>query len=309
MKTIVLLLSLLMPSILVAKEVSVSVGDKRLHGDFTAAEGDDSERAVFIISGSGPTDRDGNTVGAFGKNNSLKYLSVSLNKAGFTTLRVDKRGVAASANAAVKESDLRFSTYVDDAKHWVNYLKKQGYTDVTLVGHSEGALVATQAALSKPVKRLVCIAGAGRPAPDVLREQLKSKVPEPLYVYSDEVITSLTKGEEVANIHLTVYSLFRPSVQPYLISWFQIDPAKAIAKVQKPVLIIQGSTDIQTSVSDARLLHAAAKDSELLIVGGMNHVLKQVEGSLSEQLPSYSNSKLPLHPELVPNLIRFLEKE
>lgn len=293
-------------SLLIAKEVSITIDEKTLHGELKTQEQNKS-LAAFILAGSGPTDRNGNTVGAAGKNNSLKYLAEALNKEGITTLNIDKRGVGASAKAAIKESDLRFSNYVEDAKQWIKFLEKQGYTEIILMGHSEGALVATMAASSKSVKGLISIAGAGRPASVVLKEQLKSNLPEKLYTESDKVITSLLKGEIVKDLSPSLNSLFRPNVQPYLISWLPIDPAKEISKVQVPVLIIQGTTDFQISMKDAKLLNTSAKESSLIIVDGMNHILKAVRGPRIIQLPSYFDPNLPLHKDLIKGITEFIK--
>ena len=72
-------------------------------------------------------------------------------------------------------------------------------------------------------------------------------------------------------------SLFRPSVQPYMISWMKYDPVIEIAKLSIPSLIIQGTTDIQISVEDANLLAEANSFSELVVIDGMNHILKESE--------------------------------
>lgn len=279
---------------------------KELKGELSIAE-QNKTQAIFILSGSGPTDRDGNSAGLPGKNNSLKYLAELITKEGFTTLRVDKRGIAASAKAAPEESELRFTTYVDDAKHWIKFLENKGYSEIIMIGHSEGALVATMAASTNSVRGLVCIAGAGRPATVVLREQLKPKVSKELYAQADKIITSLAEGKTVNDSPPELASLFRPSVQPYLISWFKIDPAKALAETKVPSLIIHGSTDLQTSKEDATLLHEGTKGSKLIIIEGMNHILKEVGGILLQQLPSYSNPDLPLHKDLVPAIIDFLK--
>lgn len=301
-----LLIFLTTTSFLHSEDVSVSINDKTLKGELTIA-GTDKSLVAFIVSGSGPTDRDGNTVGSLGKNNSLLYLSNFLSKEGISTLRVDKRGVGASASSAVSETDLRFSTYVDDVGHWIDFLKKRGYTKIVLIGHSEGALVATLAASSDSIIGLVAVSGAGRPASVVLKEQLQPKLPKELYTQAESVISSLEKGEIVKDPPAALSSLFRPSVQPYLISWFKIDPAKAISEIEVPILIIQGSTDLQISVEDAKLLQASAKESELHIIQGMNHVLKEIEGDLNTQLPSYFDPALPLHKDLGAKVLKLIK--
>jgi len=304
MKQITLILILSVAFSLSAEEVSIVLKGKTLGGELDRAS---SNVVAFFISGSGPTDRDGNTAGAPGKNNCIKYLSEFINKGGISTLRVDKRGIGASASAGGKEIDLRFSTYVDDVGHWISFLEKEGFTEVVLVGHSEGALVATLAAKNKSVIGLVSTAGAGRPAPDILREQLKPKLPKDLFEQANNVVSNLARGKVVEDFPPSLTTLFRPSVQPYLISWFKIDPAKAISELRIPVLIVQGSTDLQSSIEDAKLLHAAATNSEMKIIEGMNHILKEANGNLTAQLPSYFNPNLPLHKDLGTVILQFIK--
>jgi len=307
MKLLILFITLSLFSPLSAEEVSVSANEKTLKGELSLAKKKTS-RIAFIISGSGPTDRDGNTVGAPGKNNSLKYLSEYLNKGGIPTLRVDKRGVGASADAALKEADLRFSTYIEDVGYWIKFLEQKGFSEIILVGHSEGALVATLAAKHKSVVGLVSVAGAGRPAPTILRDQLKPKLPKEMYKKADKAISILAEGKTVKDFPPALISLFRPSVQPYLISWFKIDPVKAISDLTIPVLVVQGSTDLQTALKDAKLLHAGAKNSEMKIIEGMNHVLKEVKGNMKDQLPSYFDPKPPLHRDAGKAILTFVLK-
>jgi fermentation-respiration switch protein FrsA (DUF1100 family) len=101
--------------------------------------------------------------------------------------------------------------------------------------------------------------------------------------------------------------LFRPSVQPYLISYFKYDPAREIARLQVPVLIIQGTTDLQTPVDEAKRLAGAKKDARLCIIEGMNHVLKRAS-TAAEQRAAYSDPAVPLEPRLVEEVSAFLSK-
>src|SRR5690606_11236335 len=117
---------------------------------------------VLIIAGSGPTDRDGNSPLLPGQNNSLRLLAEGLAQRGIATLRYDKRGIAESANAELREADLRFNTYVDDAAALLSRLHDDArFSRVSVVGHSEGALIAVMAAQKAAVDAIVSIAGAG----------------------------------------------------------------------------------------------------------------------------------------------------
>lgn len=289
-----------------ADEVSMKVGEGMLKGELNLIEGSGS-RVVLFISGSGPTDKDGNTVGVPGKHNCLKYLSEFINDKGISTLRVDKRGIASSAGVAQKESEVRFSDFVDDMTQWIQFLSAKGVDEVILIGHSEGALVAILAAKHKNVKGVVSLAGAGEPAFEVLRKQLKGRLPPALFLESDQIMNELIAGRLVEKCSATLAPLFRPSVQPYLISSFQLDPAQEISKLNIPILVIQGSTDIQTSVEGAEILHEHAVNSKLKIIEGMNHVLKKIEGDLNAQYLSYFDPKLPIHDDLGAEVIKFIE--
>ncbi len=259
---------------------------------------------VLIIAGSGPTDRDGNN--AQMKNNSLKMLADSLQSHGIATLRYDKRGIAASKDAGAEEADLRFDTYVDDASAWIRKLRKDTrFSKVFVAGHSEGSLIGMMAAGSEHADGFISIAGPGRSADLVLKEQLSTQ-PVPIKLACFSTIDSLVAGKTVSEINPMLYSLFRPSVQPYLISWFKYDPQKEISELAIPVLILQGSTDLQVPPSDAILLSKSAIGSKLFIIDGMNHVLKNSSSMQQENLATYSDPTLPLNSELVKEVMNFL---
>lgn len=260
---------------------------------------------VLIIAGSGPTDRDGNNVQM--KNNSLKMLADSLQSHGFASLRYDKRGIAASQEAGPEEADLRFDNYIDDAAAWIRLLRKDGrFSKVIVAGHSEGSLIGMIAAQKEHAEGFISIAGAGRSADLVLKEQLAAQ-PEAIKTASYSTIDSLVAGKTVAEISPLLYSLFRPSVQPYMISWFKRDPQKEIAKLTIPVLIVQGTTDIQVSQEDARLLGKSAVNGKLVMIEGMNHILKNASRMRQENIATYSDPELPLNAELVREIVRYIQ--
>ena len=263
---------------------------------------------ALFIAGSGATDRNGNTLALGGANNSLQYLAEGLAARGIASLRTDKRGVGQSAKAAVNESELRFNTYIDDAVLWARQLRRdKRFSTLTIVGHSEGSLIAMIAARQMHADAFVSIAGIGRPAGQVLLEQLKPQLTPELQKQAQEIVLSLTQGKTVAPIPPVLNSLFRPSVQPYLISWFQLDAAQEIRKLSVPVLIVQGTTDIQVKVEDAKLLLAAQPKAKLLVIDGMNHVFKAVSGDRAAQISSYADATLPVVSRLVEATSQFIQ--
>ena len=263
---------------------------------------------VLLIAGSGPTDRNGNSAGLPGANNSLKMLAEGLAANGIASLRYDKRGIAASGPAGKSESELRFDMYVDDAAAWAAQLKNDArFSGVTIVGHSEGSLIGMVASRKSNANGFVSIAGIAHSADVTLREQLGKQLPPELMKESDRVLDALKAGKTVSDPPPALAAIYRPSVQPYMISWLRYDPSAEIAKLTIPVLIVQGTTDIQVTVADAKALAAAAKKPKLVLVDGMNHILKQVGGELKEQVGAYSDPSLAVVPQAIDAVVAYVK--
>ncbi len=308
MKNIIIVLLMLFAFMLKvrADEVSIVVNGCTLKGTLEVPKSDKPIDVALIIAGSGPTDRDGNNpLGV--KSNSYKMLADSLFKSGFASLRYDKRGIGASDK--VNESQLTFDTYVNDAIEWINYLKNnKRFSKIIVIGHSEGSLIGMIAAKRADVSKFISLCGAGRPAYSLIEEQLKSnKLPDELLNKSIAIMDSLKLGITVKNVDPSLNMLFRPSVQPYMISWFKYDPVKEISKLSIPILIVEGTTDIQVDVEDAEFLSKANKNSELAVIEKMNHILKNVPTrDKNINIQSYSNPELPLSSELCKRITNFL---
>jgi len=263
---------------------------------------------ALIIAGSGPTDRNGNSAALPGANNSLRMLADGLAARGIASVRYDKRGIAGSRAAMTGEEDLRFTNFIEDADAWVKQLRADPrFSTVTIIGHSEGSLIGMVAAREAGADAYVSLEGAGRKAADLLAEQLKPNVPPETFAQSKAIMDQLSSGT-IPNLPPTMLPmLFRPSVLPYLVSWFKYDPAAEIAKLEIPVLIVQGTTDIQTTADDARLLTAGNPRARFLTIEGMNHILKEVSGDRMAQLPKYSDSTLAVVPKLLDEIATFIK--
>ena len=157
------------------------------------------------------------------------------------------------------------------------------------------------------VEKFISVAGAGNSAGDIIREQLKAQ-PAVVLNQSLPIIEKLENGEREENVPQMLYALFRPSVQPYMISWFKYDPQIEIAKLNKPVLIVQGTTDIQVSVLDADKLASANNKAQKQIIEGMNHILKEAEMDRLKNIQTYSMPDLPLKKPLIEIIVKFIEE-
>lgn len=284
------------------QRVQLQTGTATLHGTLDLPGGNSPFPIVVVIAGSGPTDRDGNQPAT--KSDSLKLLGRALADRGIAVLRYDKRGVGASVPGP-REEELRFETYVTDALQWIAWLRQHlRFSRLGVVGHSEGSLIGMIAAREAKAEAFVSIAGSGRPAAALIREQLGTKLPPALKSKSDQILDELITGRTVADVPKELAPLFRPSVQPYLISWFKYDPVREIARIHSPVLIIQGTTDLQVSTDDAKRLSGANKNAELRLINGMNHVLKRA-ATPAQQQAAYTDPAIPIDNRLIEEITNF----
>ncbi len=277
-----------------------------LHGTLLEPEGQ-TRAAAVILPGSGPTDRNGNSPQTRIVASNLRLLAEGLAEHGIATLRIDKRGIGASAPAGLDESQLRFDHLAQDARAWAaEAAKRTGQPCAWLIGHSEGALVALAATKDGGggVCGLVLLSGAGRPAHVVIGEQLAG-APEPLKAQALAALSDLAAGRETANVP-GLEALFRPSVQPYLISWFALDPAALAGAYEGPVFIGQGTTDLQTTVADAQALAVAQPRATLKLWEGVNHVLKTAPADHAPNLATYFEANLPLAPAVAEDVAEFI---
>lgn len=265
---------------------------------------------VLIIAGSGPTDRDGNSKMLPGANNSLKLFASGLAAHGIASLRYDKRGIAASAATVSKEEDVRFDDFVADASAWIRKLRAdKRFSTVTVAGHSEGSLIGMIAAREAGADGYISLEGAGRKPAQIILEQLAPQVPPDMLATTRHLMERIEAGAppDTTTVPPMLMSLFRPSVRPYMVSWFKYDPAVEIGKLKIPALIVQGTTDIQTSMTDANALAAGYPAGRLLTIDGMNHVLKTAPADRGAQMAVYSDPTLPVVPRLIDETVAFVK--
>lgn len=266
---------------------------------------------VLIIPGSGPTDRDGNNPAGVNAS-TYRLLAEGLASRGVATLRIDKRGMFASAAATPDANAVTIADYVADVQSWVAVLRKQTAAPcVWVLGHSEGGLVAMASAKDQAdICGLVLVATAGRPLGEVLRDQLKANPANgPILGQALPAIDMLERSRRVdtGSMHPALQGLFSPAVQGFLISAFSYDPGRVLAGYSKPVLVLQGQRDIQVGEADARLLKQADPQANLVLLPNVNHVLKSVTtDDLRANIATYADPGLPLASGVVDAIADFL---
>jgi uncharacterized protein len=261
--------------------------------------------AVLIVAGSGPTDRDGN--GPLIATNTYRLLAHGLAQAGIASLRYDKRGIAASADPKLREADMRFDHFVDDAVAAAKNLSQQsGVTSVTIVGHSEGGLIGIMAATRAGARGLVLLATPGQPLRTVLREQLKAAPLADLRKDALRILDALKPDHVVTDVPAELGTLFRPSAQPYLGSMLDIDPAAELRRLDMPVLVMHAARDIQVARADRDALAAARPDAQVVTLTEANHTFKQAPADRAGNVAVYAQPKKPLDPGVLPPIIAFV---
>ena len=281
------------------KEVNIS---EELTGDLY--ETSNNETVILLIAGSGPTDRNGNTIG-MSVNNSLKFLAEGLAENNYDVFTYDKRVVYWIKNNKELPT-IDFQHGIDDAQTVIHYLKHTlEYKNVVVAGHSEGSLVG-MSAIQNNASAFISLAGSGSPIDAILREQINNQAPM-LNEANDKILTELKAGNIVKDVHPMLKSLYIEQNQPFLIDWMKRNPQTEIAKLNIPVLIINGTKDLQVKVKEAELLNKANPNSTVVIIENMNHLFKKITKD-EENMASYNNPDLPIQEELITTIVNFLQK-
>lgn len=285
------------------REVSTS----GLAGSFVRPHDNGPVKAVLMIAGSGPTDRNGNSKLGVDANY-LEMLARQLAAADIASLRYDKRGVGGSKALVTSEATLRFSDFVGDAETWRKWLHDQkNVACVFLLGHSEGGIIATLMAETSEPAGLVLVMSPGRTLGAVLHTQLSAApMSKPLRTEALSTLKTLETGQQVTKVNPKLDNIFRPSVQPYLLSILNINPAQELAKLTAPMLLVSGGHDLQVNAADFETLRKARPDAEAIRIPKMNHVMKDVAGDRKDNLAAYRNPDLPLSPELDAAVTKFV---
>ena len=296
------------PATVIESQHTVFDGDVPLDGTLTLpAASDGSRPLVVIVAGSGPTDRDGNS-GIALRSDAYAQLAWRLAERGIASFRYDKRGLGRSRQFIVLEAT-SFDDFVADVVAVARAFSSDGrFNAVVVAGHSEGAGLAVRAAnAGAPVAGIALLAGIGRPLLTVLREQLSSQLDPATMAAFDSLMPLYLAGEDVSDAPTVLLPFLAPVNRTFTRTAAAYDPAAEFARVPVPAIIIQGSTDVQVTIEDAQLLHAANPAAELVVIPEANHLFKHasVRGR-SAQVPQYTDPSLPVVPELVDALAEWI---
>ena len=288
-----------------AEDLLVFNDSIKLPGTLSYQNGIEGQTLLIFVPGSGNPDRNGNQPQLGINGNYIKQLAKAMNTAGFAFFSYDKRNVT-KENIPMILRSYEFTDLVDDVKAILEKFKDdQRFAKIVLIGHSQGSLVAMMA-VNDQVAKYVSLAGLGESADKAIIRQISAQSEE-LGQIAKAHIEELKKTGSIATVSPMLAALFAKQNHQFLRSYFYRDPAVEIQKLDIPVLIVNGTKDIQVEVRDARLLKEAKMDAKLKVVENMNHVLKDIVID-SDNLKSYYSPDYPLSKSLLKELISFINE-
>lgn len=253
-----------------------------LAGTLTIPEISDHSPAVVLITGSGPQNRDQELVG----HKPFKVIAERLSNNGFIVLRFDDRGIGQSEGDFNRATSLDFANDVNAAVEYLTNHKKVDPKKISLIGHSEGGIIAPIVATKRnDIASVVLLAGPGMRGKDVMIQQNKmmlrsinapeeliNKIANQLALEFDELLASddierskenmINKSveymanfsdEEKTNFGISEQSIMMRA-NAFSSHWFLFylkhDPVKVLEKVMCPVLALNGEKDTQVNAKE-----------------------------------------------------------
>jgi len=289
------------------RDLTFEGGGHEVSATFSAPQGASGPLpGALIISGSGPTDRDGNGPTRPDADTNLNLARV-LTGAGVATLRYDKLGSGpdAETGAQTGANGVRTVEAVDPAVFdqqvvaAYEQLVAQPEVDparVMVVGHSEGALYALRAHdlidAGLPSPALVLAAPPGTRYLDLVDRQLTEQVrlaegagqleeSQAVQILSDMRAgrAAIRGGRDIAAEDSDQLGLYTPANADFLAFMDGLDPVELGRELPggTPVLVLWGEEDAQVSRGDVDRLMTGLEDARRVDLPGVDHILRDFE--------------------------------
>jgi uncharacterized protein len=262
---------------------------------------------IVIVAGSGPTDRNGN--GPLTNTNTYALMAWALAEHGIASVRYDKRGIGKSAGSGGDPTTLSMDHFVADVAAAAAAIASDArFSRVILLGHSEGAGHVVQAAnRGSPAAGVIMVSAQGRRLADLLHEQFSRQADSATVARIDSAFARFVRGDDPGEVPPIARSVIIPAYRTFMTSFAAYDPPGEARRFAGPLLILQGTTDVQVTMQDAELLHAAQPRATFLRLDGVNHVLKSIESmELQAQVKTYGDPSMPLAASVVPSIARWI---
>lgn len=284
-----------------SEEITINNQAIQLPGTLTYSQ--EKVPLIIWVHGSGPVDRNGNQPAQNVNANYIKQFRDAVNKENIAFFSFDKRTATKNNSAYLK--DTKFTDFALDIDVIVNHFKKDNrFTKITLIGHSQGSLIAML--VSKNIDKYISLAGAGETIDKTIVKQI-SKNNLTLGEAAQKQFDTLKAKGKIETVNPFLMNIFAKQNQEFLYEWMQINPTEEIKKITIPTLIINGDKDLQVKIEDAENLKNAKPNAELVIIKNMNHVLKNIEKE-EDNMTSYFSPDFPISEKLIKTIVEFVKK-
>lgn len=278
----------------------------KLAGTLTLPQSEGPFPAVILITGSGQQNRNEEIAG----HRPFLVLSDYLTRKGIAVLRVDDRGIGGSTGNVSQDTTVDFA---GDVLTGVEYLKSRKEIDpsqIGLIGHSEGGLIAPMVAIKSPdIAFIVLMAAPGVTGEEILymqsdritraegasnetivqNEALMRRIysvvkEEKNNIAAEEELreilrteianTSEQKTESSGHSEAVIDAQVTALTSPWMRFFLTYDPRPTLMKVKCPVLAITGEKDLQVPPEE----NLRAIDDALKAGGNKDYVVKELPG-------------------------------
>ena len=289
---------------LISEETIIYNDSIELPGTLTYTKSIKKQPLLIWVHGSGNVDRNGNQSGVNVQANYIKQFRDSVNKNDIAFFSYDKRTANPKNLKFLK--NISFDDLVLDVQKVVFRFKDDSrFSEIILVGHSQGSLVA-MLAVNEFVDKYVSIAGLSKSADKTIIKQIRAQNEE-LGIITEAHIKQLNSTGTIKEVNPFLLAIFAKQNHHFLISYFKFIPQELIKDLKIPILILNGDKDLQVGIEDANKLHEANPLSRLKIIKNMNHVLKKIDED-GDNLKSYYSADFPLSEELIKLIGDFIKE-
>ncbi len=302
----------------------------KLAGTLTIPTGPGPFKAVIMITGSGPQNRNEELMG----HKPFLVIADYLSRNGIAVLRFDDRGVGKSQGTQLNATSADFAT---DAEAALNFLKnnpKINQKEIGFVGHSEGGLIAPIVAASNPdVGFIVSLAGPGvtgqqviiRQSQDIgrLSGEKESDIKESTET-NKKLYAVLRKETDNKKAEIKILSRYREILEKRKTSkedtekavdqlkltfgankytWFRYfimtDPSIYWKKVKCPVIALNGEKDLQVAANEnlpaieKAMKSSGNKSVKTVKLPGLNHLFQHCKTGLPAEYSSIEETFSP----------------